>query len=588
MAFTTNPNAYNLQKNLNDLQKKRHKDHIATVTITEDGKFQTNSQQIITPSGKDKINKRVSVLPDANEKVVKMSEANYLFRDLQQMNVILTNACNLSCSYCYEQHNRDFGRFTNESLLQAYNFLKDSSAHEKKIFQFFGGEPLIHKDLILGFLKENKDYLEANSKGWTKQYISCVTNGLLLTQDFMDQYFDYDFTVMLISLDTIRAEVDHREIGQKKIDALLRTIANVPDKAKSTLRITMRCTLAKENAPYFKEFIKAVYDAGVRNVVVHPLILDSSRGFIPWSDDEWNTLHNDILWVLDHYFDLTIHFSEGVGQKGENNCMVGSDMVAIDASGDYSGCYFFTNQKAGPAGKTILGNVFEDRLYLDRYRGFQESFSQMVEEEEQCRTCDYKNACYQCPAGNMDTGSKLFRPDDMCQKIVKLYVDLQEDVETKMFQKKYVDIKQACEKEGEEKIFKRAPIHLMFKMFSNYHASRDDTAWAIEEFDDHKTILNAWKLMINDGYKQDAPDFASFIEDVKRYSTDGKMDVKETYEWMCSKADIPVDLSREVTDLNFVARVSYMVFLHFLILNNEKPFRGASVESVKDKLLKAK
>ena len=98
MAFTTDPNAFNFQKNLNDLQKKRHKDHIATVTITEDGKFQTNSQHIITPAGKDKINKKISVLPDPNEKVVKMSEATYLFKDLQQMNLILTNACNLSCS----------------------------------------------------------------------------------------------------------------------------------------------------------------------------------------------------------------------------------------------------------------------------------------------------------------------------------------------------------------------------------------------------------------------------------------------------------------------------------------------------------
>lgn len=588
MAFTTDPNAFNFKKNLNDLQKKRHKDHIATVTITEDGKFQTNSQHIITPAGKDKINKRISVLPDPDEKIVKMSEAKYLFQDLQQMNLILTNACNLACTYCYEQHNRDFGRFTNESLLEAYNFLLHSSDHEKKIFQFFGGEPLIHKDLILDFLRKNKDYLDANSKGWTKQYVSCVTNGLLITQDFMDEYFDYDFTFMLVSLDTIRADVDHREIGQKKIDALIRTLHSIPQKAKDTQRITMRCTLAKENAPYFKEFVKAVYDAGVRNIVVHPLILDSSRGFIAWTDEEWNTLHQDILWVLDYYFDLAIHFSEGVGQKGENNCMVGSDMVAIDASGDYSGCYFFTNQKAGPAGKTILGNVFEDRLYLDRYRGFQESFSKMVEEEEQCRSCDYKNACYQCPAGNMDTGTKLFRPDDMCQKIVKLYVDLQEDVHLKMFHKKYKDIYDACEREGEEKIFKRACLHLMFKMFSNFHANREDTGWGLEEISSSTQLLHAWKRMIEDRYSQKELDFKDFMSNVHKYISKEEMTVQDMYEWMCEKANIPNELSKAVTDLNFVARVSYLVFLHFLILNNERAMRSSSVESVKDKLLKAK
>jgi len=586
MAFTTDPNTFNFQKNLNDLQKKRHKDHIATVTVDENGKFQIHSENIITPAGKDKINKRISVLPDPNEKVVKMSEATYLFKDLQQMNVILTNACNLSCSYCYEQHNRDFGRFTPESLLEAYNFLLNVSQHEKKNFQFFGGEPLIHKDLILTFLRENKEYLTKNSKGWTKQLVSVTTNGLLMTQDFLDEYYSYPFTFILCSLDTIRADVDHREIGQKKIDALIRTINNIPQHAKDEQRITMRCTLAKENAPYFKEFVKTVYDAGVRNIVVHPLILDSSRGFIPWSDKEWNTLHNDILWVLDNYFDLGIHFSEGVGQKGENNCMVGSDMVAIDASGDYSGCYFFTNQKAGPASKTILGNIFEDRLYIDRYRGFQESFSQMVEEEEQCRTCDYKNACYQCPAGNMDTGSKkLFRPDDMCQKIVKLYVDLQDDIEMKHFHRTYQRVYDTCEEEGEEKIMIRSPLHIMFKMFADVHASREHTDWGWKEIPSSGQLYAAWIAMIKDGYKMDDPDFTKFIQDVKSYITEDKVTIKELYEWLTDKANIPNDLSKEVNDLNFVARCSYLVFLHFLILHNKKPLHGSNIKTVKEKLL---
>jgi radical SAM protein with 4Fe4S-binding SPASM domain len=585
MSFSTNPNTYNFQKNLNDLQKKRLNDHKASVTVDEEGQFQVHSEQIITPKGLSKVNKRISVLPDPNETVVKMSEAKYLFRDLQQMNVILTNACNLSCSYCYEQHNKDFGRFTNESLLESYNFLLNSSDHEKKIFQFFGGEPLIHKDLILGFLKEHKDYLEANSKGWTKQYISCVTNGLLITPDFMNEYFEYDFTFMLISLDTIRAEVDHREIGQKKINALLKTIKNIPQKAKDTERVTMRCTLAKENAPYFREFVDAIYDAGVKHIVVHPLILDSSRGFIAWSEKEWNTLHQDILDVLDEYHDLAIHFSEGVGQKGENNCMVGSDMIAIDGSGDYSGCYFFTNQKAGPAGKTILGNVFDDKLYLDRYKGFQKAFTQMVEEEEQCKTCDYKNACYQCPAGNMDTGHKLFRPDDMCQKIVKLYVDLQDDIEIKHFQKKFTQIMQACENEGEDKIYTRATLHLMFKMFSDFHAFRDDTEWGWKEIPSPEQLYAAWTKMIEQKYVLEKPDFKKFMQDLKKYVSDDAMSVKELYEWICRKAAIPTDLSEQITSLDYAARISYCVFLHFLILHNQRAIRSSNFESVKDKLL---
>ena len=45
MAFTTDPNQFKFKNNLNDLQKKRHKDHIATVTVDENGKFDVSDSK---------------------------------------------------------------------------------------------------------------------------------------------------------------------------------------------------------------------------------------------------------------------------------------------------------------------------------------------------------------------------------------------------------------------------------------------------------------------------------------------------------------------------------------------------------------
>ena len=119
-------------------QRQRQEDHKASVVET-DGQFQFLSEKIVTPKGLDKINKLISVVPKEDETVLNISNTKYLFSELKQMNLILTNACNLSCSYCYEQHKKDFGRFTNESLLTAYRFLKDANTNQKKVFQFFGG-----------------------------------------------------------------------------------------------------------------------------------------------------------------------------------------------------------------------------------------------------------------------------------------------------------------------------------------------------------------------------------------------------------------------------------------------------------------
>ncbi len=92
-------------------------------------------------------------------------------------------------------------------------------------------------------------------------------------------------------------------------------------------------------------------------------MLDSTRGLINWTERNWNTLNDVLIKMSTEFPNTSFKFSEGVGTKYKNNCMVGSDMIAIDPSGDYSGCYFFTNQKTNFTRKMILGNIFtEDYL----------------------------------------------------------------------------------------------------------------------------------------------------------------------------------------------------------------------------------
>jgi uncharacterized protein len=544
---------------------ERKKQHSASVIVGEDGAFHFESERIITPKGLEKENKLISVMPAAIEKVVSLNEVKYLFKELKQMNLILTNACNLSCGYCYEQHNKDYGRFTSESLLKAYKFLLNSNSRQSKVFQFFGGEPLIHKDVILDFIKKNKKELSENAKGDNNTIVSIITNGLLLSKELIDEYLSYDFTFMLISLDTDKAEIDHREIGQDKIDTLLEMIRYIPTGPKEEKRITIRCTLSRETAPDFKLFVDNLYERGIRRMIVHPLVLDSSKGFIQWNNEEWDNLHKDISYVLDKYNDLQIHFTEGVGQKGEDNCMIGSDMIAIDASGDFSGCYFFTNQKAGAGNKAILGNIFNDKIYIDRYKGFQTAYSQMFEQEEQCQTCDYKNACYQCPAGNLDTGSRIFRPDDMCQKIVKLAIDLQEDITKKQTRKKYDILCNSINSEGENITFTKALSYLMFFSYFNYHPKNLNLIHSESyDIDDYRKLLTVWKKIIENknNYNFTVDNFAKSI---KSLITDDVIEIEDFYYYIIDKSSLAPGTVK-IKLQNEYQRAFILTLLHLVIL----------------------
>ena len=563
-------------RQLNDAQQQRiSQDHKISV-VHENGKLVFKSENIITPKGLEKENKLISIATDPTERVVTLQEANYLFQELKQMNIILTNACNLSCTYCYEQHNRDFGRFTEESLLKVYRFLVSANTRQRKVFDFFGGEPLIHKDLILNFLRKNKEELERNSMGDFNTVIGMTTNGLLITPELYKEYLSYNFTYFLISLDTDRAEVDHREIGQEKIDRLLDIIANMPQEAKDQKRVTIRTTLAQENAPYLSSFIDNLYRRGIRRMVVHPLVLDSKVGFIDWDKKLWEGMHRDIVNALDKYEDFDIKFSEGVGQKGGENCMVGSDMIAMDASGDFSGCYFFTNQKANGADMAILGNVFDDKIYIDRYRNFQKTYLEMFEEEEQCRSCDLKNACYQCPAGNLDTGSgKMFRPDSMCQRIVQLALDLQDDVMKKQFKRKYESIVKAIETEGENTAYTKGLMYMLFYFLFGYHPKPEAVHVDIEGIQ-YKKLLSLFKSLIKTEHRYYTRD--NFVSQIKHAIGEEEIELDDFYYFVVEHAKMQPSVSKKEAD-NPYKRAFFLALLHVIILQDpHKTYEGSFSE----------
>ena len=187
-------------------------------------------EQTITSNRGEKKNKLVSVIPHANETVNLISSNKHRFVDLKHVNIILTNTCNLTCSYCYEQHNRDYGRFTVDSLKRIHTFLFNVNNQEGKLMQFFGGEPLIHKNLILDFLREHQEDLQRKSQ---MVRVSMITNGTLLTEEFIKEYFSYDFTSMSISLDTDNSSVDHREVTQEQVDNIIRLVSTIPPNPKN-------------------------------------------------------------------------------------------------------------------------------------------------------------------------------------------------------------------------------------------------------------------------------------------------------------------------------------------------------------------
>lgn len=116
-----------------------------------------------------------------------------------RLTVLLTRNCNCSCVYCYQDSSKKRDLTANEmdeiyhfaNRYMSENFLKNLEVI------YFGGEPLLQKDLIT-----------SSSKKWYKRYkenfeFSIITNGTLLSKDDVIVWKNHNLRSLKITLDGV-------------------------------------------------------------------------------------------------------------------------------------------------------------------------------------------------------------------------------------------------------------------------------------------------------------------------------------------------------------------------------------------------
>ena len=98
--------------------------------------------------------------------------------------LMVTHACNLNCTYCYETHKRNAYMDTDlakEIILREAQFVSDSDNFDEIEIDFMGGEPLMNFPLI----KSVVEWLEGGviPVPWL---CFATTNGTLLTDEIKD------------------------------------------------------------------------------------------------------------------------------------------------------------------------------------------------------------------------------------------------------------------------------------------------------------------------------------------------------------------------------------------------------------------
>ena len=148
--------------------------------------------------------------------------------DSRRMHLVLlpTEQCNFRCKYCYEAFSR--GRMSVDVQEGIKNLVRKRSNDLNFLeISWFGGEPLVAKDIVLGITEACNEAMQSQG-GYFRHNIS--TNGYFLDLATLEELVNLGIREFQISLDGTKEEHDKTRIlmgGQGTFDRIWRNLCSL-------------------------------------------------------------------------------------------------------------------------------------------------------------------------------------------------------------------------------------------------------------------------------------------------------------------------------------------------------------------------
>lgn len=174
----------------------------------------------------------------------------------QEFTIFPTEQCNFRCTYCYEDFS--IGRMKKETVKSIKElFNKRVPELDNLYLSWFGGEPLVAKDIVLDICTHA---FELASKHNVHYVSSMTTNGYNLTPKNFNALTDVGVLKYQISLDgpeNIHNKTRLRADGKGTFNRIWENLLNIRD-SKKPANIVLRLHLDLENVEHIEPLIEDV------------------------------------------------------------------------------------------------------------------------------------------------------------------------------------------------------------------------------------------------------------------------------------------------------------------------------------------
>lgn len=316
----------------------------------------------------------------------------------------LTNRCNLSCIYCYEEnksiHNMSFA--TAKRIIDE-EFSADDGK-ERIIVDLFGGEPFLQFDLI----KEIDKYLiESNYN--RKWMMFATTNGTLVHGEIQEWLKARPYFVCGLSFDGNKRMQNQNRSNSFDLVDLDFFSQQYPDQ-------DIKMTISDRSLPDLFEGVKFLHEVGFN------VSCNLAYG-IDWSNGEnVNLLERELFKLINYYLEnpdikpcsliatdiKQIGYQDVDSSVARKWCGAGTHMHTYDVQGNPYPCHFFTPLSIG-----------EERSEKAKDIDFKDEFP-ITLLDKKCQECTLRKACPTCYGSNYASSDDIFKKDDNYCTLMKI------------------------------------------------------------------------------------------------------------------------------------------------------------------------
>lgn len=297
--------------------------------------------------------------------------------------LMVTHACNLNCTYCYESHKKNAYMDVNlakEIILREAQFVKDSKDFDEMEIDFMGGEPFMNFPLIkeivewletgvidipyVCFATTNGTLITAEMKNWLRQHKNTITLGASYDGNAKMQSTNRGTDKHNIDLDFFKELWPHQglhmTISKETLPTLAEGVLDIQTKGfKLEAALAEGIDWTIDNALMYREQLCILKDAYLKNPALTP----------------FNRLSRYV----------TVTDAPATEKVQEKWCGTGKGMATYDINGKKYGCHMFTPIVLGK--KALLADAVDWETPESTADDF-------------CKSCVLRNFCPTCPGFN--------------------------------------------------------------------------------------------------------------------------------------------------------------------------------------------